>query len=674
MKTKTLTLLVLMCCLGYSGVAQQPRKLNSDKLREQVRGVEAISVEGKSTVVQNAQKRVLVSLYEDLKAALDLDLQDLRKIRDAAGTDRSEVIRDLDIQIAATQKEQEEIVAKIQNLNTGSGAANTARGGESEQTDGNASGPAGVTRPITGSKNVSGSCNNGSVQPVNRNDSLTDKGAPNNTASGSNSTTTTNITAPQAAGANPSTSINAALNQAIQAKIEQRDATKQTETASTSANSTSLVDTSSAGDLVNVGLSLAGLTGATKDGSTDANSVSVTTSAYALYAGFRGVDPLNPGFYNRHAAWRRLSFTLGYDDEKATGTNATTQAKIFGVKYLIINKRDPTLARNDRYFKILSNDLQTRTTAFGNLFEKVTYHVTTIKAFRDKILMPQFRAYLQVKRQEAAQSVVATDPNRLARIDDLLARVNSGTVFMLDQNGVAPSGPLADAMTATLTENGAWKQEENDFWEQIGRDYLGPNFRDKLKGALGDSVVDEIDAFIDQQLSDAKMFDRLQESSAAREAIENIRRAPLFSLYVLTKQRPQGVDEYTGEAIFDYGLANRVNLTLNGNFIYKNSPLLGADTRGGKFSGQFRFRLTPEKLVGRNPLFFFVSGDGEALSGRKPRFHAQAKLNVPILNGLDLPFSLTYGNRNDQNKKDFTKFQFAFAIDTARILQALTSK
>jgi len=670
MRPRRLAAFLLMFLVAYSVVAQQPPKTNSDKLHEQIRNIETINLEGKSAVVQNAQKRVLLALYEDLRTALDLDLQDLKKMRETVGADGGRVSHDLDVQISAIQKEQEQIVARVQNLSSSTGTVNTAGNGASNQGDINlADGSEDTKRSSRGSENISITRSGGPLEPTNRNDSRADV-APNNVATGNNATS--NIPLPQAA--NPSTSLNASLNQALQAKIEQRDATKQTETPSVSSNSTSLVDTSSAGDLVNVGLNLAGLTGTTKDSSKDANSVSVTSSAYALYASFRGVDPLNPGFYNRHAAWRKLSFTLGYDDEKATGTNATTQAKIFGAKYLIINKRDPTLARNDKYFQIISNDLQTRTTAFGNLFEKVTYHVTTIKAFRDKILIPQFRAYLQVKREEAAQSVVASDPQRLARIDDLLVRVNSGTVFLLDQDGVAPSGPLADVKAPALTASGAWKKEENEFWEQVGRDYLGPNFRDKLKAAVGNSVLDEIDAFVEKQLNDAKLFDRLQESPAATEAIENIRRAPLFSVYALTKQRPQGVDEYSGEAIFDYGLANRINLTLNGNFLYKNSPLVGGDTRGGKFSGQFRFQLTPEKLVGRNPLFFFVSGDGEALSGRKPTFHAQAKLNLPILNGLDLPLSLTYANRNEQNKKDFVKFQFAFAFDTSRILQALTSK
>jgi len=163
-------------------------------------------------------------------------------------------------------------------------------------------------------------------------------------------------------------------------------------------------------------------------------------------------------------------------------------------------------------------------------------------------------------------------------------------------------------------------------------------------------------------------------SDATREALERIRRAPQFSFYFLTKQRPEGDDEYTGETIFDYGVANRINLTLNGNYVYKNSKIVGGDTRAAKFSGQFRFQMTPEKLTGRNPLFLSVSGDGEAFSGRKPAFHAQAKLTIPILNGLDLPFSVTYANQKGLIRENKIRGQFGFSIDTSRLLQALTFK
>jgi hypothetical protein len=478
--------------------------------------------------------------------------------------------------------------------------------------------------------------------------------------------------APQA-----STSLNADLNnrvkEATRAKIQQRSPSNQTETPSASNNSTSLVDTSSAGDLVNLGLNLAGLTGASNDGSAKDNSVSVTTSAYALYSALQGADPLNPGFYNRNSGWRRLSFTLGYDDQKINAGTVTPPAKIFGLKYLFMDKRDPSRSRHQADYDLIANKLEKAASAFGKLDDKVNYYFFTNKTVREKLINPQFKVYLEAKKAAALAHPNPADPNEAARLNNLLERLSDGTVFVLDSKGVAPAGPLADARLPNVTPSQSWKLEESDYFTRFTNDYLSVDYRNKLKEAVGQKVLDDLDAFVDKQLSDTKAYEDLSDST--REALERIRRAPQLSFYFLTKQRPLGGDDdYTGEAIFDYGVANRINLTLNGNYQYKNSKVIGGDTRSGKVSGQFRFQLTPEKLVGRNPFYFFLSGDAETKSGRKSTYHVQAKVTVPILNGFDLPFSVTYGNQPELNKEKTIKGQLGFTIDMARILQALTPK
>src|SRR2546427_18025 len=357
--------------LTSSIFAQQTRTLNSDVLREQIRRLEAISVDGKSAAVQTAHKHALISIYKELKASLESDLKDLMNIQAAVGSSSPDTRQEIVGQLSHLGDEKNQVTTRIQSLtgvlqssivadsksqsdritpsksgNNGFGSEGASevildrRDGDSRPSEPVSNDNLGVTRTSTTATAESSGASGGN-QPANQ----------ANTGSNSNK---------------QSSSLNASLNQALQAKIAQRDTTKQTETPSVSSNSTSLVDTSSAGDLVNVGLNLAGLSAATKDNSKDANSVSVTTSAYALYSAFKGVDPLNPGFYNRNAPWRKLSFTLGYDDEKTKGSNSTEQAKIFGVKYLIINKREPGPARNDKYFKIIEDNLRTRTTAFGN--------------------------------------------------------------------------------------------------------------------------------------------------------------------------------------------------------------------------------------------------------------------------------------------------------------------
>src|SRR5438876_7379587 len=131
---------------------------------------------------------------------------------------------------------------------------------------------------------------------------------------------------------------NARITAKVQAQIDQRSNAKQTEGPSQSPNSTSLVDQTSASDLVSMALSLAGVSGNSTDNSSP-KSLSVTASAYSLYALFKQQDPLDAQFYNDNAGWRRFSLTLGYDNDLPQSGNSS-HATIAGAKFLIVNNRD----------------------------------------------------------------------------------------------------------------------------------------------------------------------------------------------------------------------------------------------------------------------------------------------------------------------------------------------
>lgn len=659
------TLLVsLILSVAWPVLSQEKQSLNTDNLREQIKNLEAINVEGKSTSIQEIHKRALVRAYKQFQWALQQEIEDLKNMQKAIADSNTETQQEIASELKKLAQENTDASLKIQDL-TGSQPAVTS-------SEASSRGPAALISTTAESAGKSPGEARMAQSPV----SVASETARTRTANAANSlptakppiaTPTDTDPCPQTntgATGQTSTSLNADLNcrvkEAARAKIQQRETTKQAEPPNMSNNSTSLVDTSSAGDLVNVGLSLAGLTGGTNDPSKNANSVSVTTSAYALYAASRGADPLNPGFYNRNSGWRKLSLTLGYDDETSK-TGVTQRAKIFGVKYLIIDKRDPARKRHLADYNTVGENLKKAAIAFGNLDEKISYYFATNRTVKEKILVPQFRVFLNERLKNLGQGAnVASDA---ARITGLTSRIESGQIFILNNNGLPPN----------TGESGEWTREEKEFYSDNFRaPYLSLGYRAKLKEAVGQQVLDDLDAFVNKQLTDTKAYEDLSDST--REALERIRRAPQFSFYFLTKQRSVGEDEYTGETIFDYGVANRINLTLNGNYFYRNSKIIGGDTRGGKFSGQFRFQMTPEKLAGRNPLFLSVSGDAEAVSGRKPTFHAQAKLTIPILNGLDLPFSVTYANRTGLIKENKIKGQFGFSIDTSRLLQALTLK
>jgi hypothetical protein len=147
--------------------------------------------------------------------------------------------------------------------------------------------------------------------------------------------------------------IKAVTQQDIAARITQRDSARQGEAPAISANTTSLIDRSSAADFVSTALNIAGLT--SNSSSMKSTSMSATVSAYALKAAAAKHDPLDPAFYNANRDWRRLSVTLGYDYPEDKVGDINERAIVFGVKYLPYDKRDATDSGNAVAIKTVSD-------------------------------------------------------------------------------------------------------------------------------------------------------------------------------------------------------------------------------------------------------------------------------------------------------------------------------
>lgn len=488
-----------------------------------------------------------------------------------------------------------------------------------------------------------------------------------------------------------STSLNAVLNARIKAKaetlsrarVDQTDNTKQTETPTVAGASGSLVDQSSASDLIGLAANFAGLSASSNDDQPEASSVSVTASAYALLAAIKRVDPLNPVFYDKNRKWRKFSITLGYDDEdQPDGTKQ--RAKLFGAKFMFVNRRDPTLERNQLYIDRVSNSLVEAAKAFGDLAVRVRGFVMSMEAVRRDLLAPGFQNFLQKKRPQieldlerannaltaakAAKGLSPQDPTKelevqaaQKRVNDLQERLNRVDAMLAD-----PANPALFVLGPNSLPTATWSREELEYRTEFENEFLGANYREKL----GQETVAAIDEFMDRTLTAAELKEFTDLDDLTREAVESIRRAPQLSLAFLTKQRRIGIDEYLGELIFDYGVANRINLSLNGAYRYKDTKVIGGDVRGFSFSGQLRFQLNRENLLGKKPLFFDVATQGNWMNGVDSIYKAQGKLTIPIADGIDFPVSVTYANRTELINEKEVRGQFGFTIDTARLIRA----
>jgi hypothetical protein len=442
--------------------------------------------------------------------------------------------------------------------------------------------------------------------------------------------------------------LNERLQSIVRARIDLRERTRQTETPNISQNTTSLVDQSSASALIGVALNLSGLTAKSND-TEDADSVSVTATAYSLLAAARGVNPLNPGFYNRNAAWRNFSATLGYDDEKDESGEMTERAKIIGFKYLIVNQREP--GKHPRDLETIRNNLVGAAGAFGRLYDQVLYFMISQESVRNTLLIPEFREYLQEQRRSSSPEIPATE------IEIGLTKLTTREQDLFPVN------------TDYSIDDSLWTPAERAYFVTFQNRYLVTRFPQLLQ-VLGAEGLDRIEDFIEESI---EPFLELQ--TVSNEALERIRRAPQFSFAFLTKQRPQGGDDYMGELIFDYGVANRINLTANGAFEYKDNKAVGADLRGARFAAQLQFQLTKEdRLAGRRPFNFFLAADGKWMSGMEWMYRAQTKIVIPIADGIDFPISLTFANRTELIEEEDVRGQFGFTFDLARLVKAFSTR
>ena len=458
-------------------------------------------------------------------------------------------------------------------------------------------------------------------------------------------------------------SLNDFLVAKIKAKIDQASNSKQTETPSVSNNSTALVDQSSASDLISMALNLSGLTFKSDSGDKqESDSMSVTASAYSVYAALEGVKPLNPVFYNQNRGWRQVFFTLGFDNEKANGTATTDRAKIIGVKVLLIDKRDPNDKRYTNDFETLRAKMREANVEFGQIYRRIIIFLFTKSEKAKELINQEFEQFLQNRKNSSPTAEDLKDIN-LAE-----ARLKAGDAFKFGSNNRLVEDEKDSTKDTTDSERRYFTLFLNTYLTE--KTAANPN----PKGFSQD-ILDDLNKFIDDELGgDLGVFAQLNDQT--HDLIEKIRKAPQLALSVVTKQRENGADDYTTQLIYDYGLGDRVNLTLNGNFNYVNSRVIGGDTRGGTFAGQlqFRFDKQPENISGKTPVYFYLATNNSWAVNTKPIYSGQAKLTIPLVDGLEIPLSFVVASRTNASNKNIIKGQFAFTVDTAKLLKGLLSK
>jgi hypothetical protein len=643
-------LLIWALVLQFSVVtyAQEPTSIN--ELRQQIQKLTSIANDPKmDPEVRNLNRRFIEERRSKLVTLLKERLTTLQSYQAKV----SDVLSDAEKQVLAqaAQDFQNEIVALENNSSTtrvfGTTVASQPGSSVSAAPVDSAAVSESSSKPATSSDAPTSSA----PTPVSETSlSVRDTGSsvtspPNMAATPASAAVPPTVAVPQVNDFNNwlNNRIDERIKAVAQARIDQNSNVNQTEAPSISDNSTSLVDQSSSSDLIGVALNLAGLAGGSNNANPDKNSAAVTATAYSLYSAFRGEQPLDPSFYNRHRNWRRLSFTLGFEKNQTDATGQPVEdTTIAGAKFLIIAGRDA--ARNQKELSTVYQYLKAAAVNLAQLNREIREAIL----FKDPALRDKLRIVEEVRafaNDQAAMSQLSA-ANR-QRVQELMAE------------------PVESWFDPEKKDNARLiilDFVQNKYFSQAGL----PLFL----AALDEEGLKQVDQLIDARLD---AFTNL--NNASRRAIEKIRRAPQLSLSFQTRQQKAGPDDYTGEAIFDYGVHNRVNLTLNGGYFYKNSRLIGGDLRGANFAGQLQFQMTPEKsLSGRSPLYFFLASEGNWASAVPFTYKLQGKVKIPLVDGIDFPISFTYANRTNLIDEKDVRGQFGFTFDTAKLLRAFLNR
>jgi len=121
--------------------------------------------------------------------------------------------------------------------------------------------------------------------------------------------------------------------------------------------------------------------------------------------------------------------------------------------------------------------------------------------------------------------------------------------------------------------------------------------------------------------------------------------------------------------VLDLGLTSRVTLMLNSALTFVDTP--GDDPWGGTAATGLEFALGSDRTTGPDPLTLDLAFEGQLLQSQDATWRLQAKLMVPLLEGVSLPISATWSSRSEALEEAHVLGRLGLAVDTARLLCAL---
>ncbi|MDT7543196.1 MAG: hypothetical protein QOE33_3100 [Acidobacteriota bacterium] len=217
--------------------------------------------------------------------------------------------------------------------------------------------------------------------------------------------------------------------------------------------------------------------------------------------------------------------------------------------------------------------------------------------------------------------------------------------------------------------------------------YLKSNVYDRVKSGqlpLGDDAIALIETRYVPNLRDA--LDNLKTAGGVLDKkLAGLNTGPLGTFAYTNHRTPTGSDYSETKFLFEQDKSFFRPLKLNGNFgltFYHNpdatlrQQTLRDVTAALSFEGSKRSPFTEDENLSK-VTFSFVGSyerlfENRRMLNRKPDIAtAQFLVEVPFIKGFSLPFSLTYSNATEEERKRNVRFNFGMRLDTDKLFDLL---
>jgi len=211
----------------------------------------------------------------------------------------------------------------------------------------------------------------------------------------------------------------------LKGRVDQTDPTKQADAPAAAENSTSLVERSSAPDLLGFGLDFLNLSDSAAGDKKSATPKTLTFSAYALKSALSSQDPLDPEIYNKNRKWRSVSFTLGYEVPE----NTNTREPVIGIKWLAHNGRDLANKNNQDELANIQQALDDSAIGFSVIRGEVRLYLFDLLQKRDKLpdgitltTLNEFNKHVVVDATKVESILSSLSADEVKNIDAIISK------------------------------------------------------------------------------------------------------------------------------------------------------------------------------------------------------------------------------------------------------------